>query len=75
MFIQVWRRSTKPCADQRGPKLPAWNTYAKLEQKQAYLPTRNTEKGVYNFLHKHIPSLKQHVLCISFNRTSMHFVC
>ena len=58
-FIQVWR-STKPCADQRGAKLSAWNTYAKVEQKQAYLPTRNTEEGVYNFfLHKHIPSIMQ----------------
>ena len=69
-FTQVWRRSVKPCADQRGAKLSAWNTYAYLEQKQAHLPTRNAEKGVYIFY-----TSMQHPFIIQFTVIcSMHFM-
>ena len=43
--IQVWRRSTKPCAVQGGAEFPTWNTHANPQQREAHLPTRNTEKG------------------------------
>ena len=43
--MQVWRRSTKPCAVQGGAEFPTWNTHANPQQREAHLPTRNTEKG------------------------------